>query len=225
MAKRKTTENLYNHYPSDEELLERIRKGDPTGMELMLEKYKDLVKSNARSLFLLGGEKEDLIQEGMIALYQATYSYEKDRGVLFYTYADRCISNRMKTAIRDSNCQKHIPLNTFISFYGTEESAESSSGNSESGQKAKSLLDILEAGASSDPMQIALAEALSKYLSERIAKELSEFEQAALDLYVTGETSGSAAAILGKSPKATDNAIGRAKKKVATMLKEWNEED
>ena len=101
---------------TDEELITRLRSGEGQIMDYLLEKYKNLVRSKAKSMYILGVDKEDLIQEGMIGLFKAVRNYDFGRDASFYTFADLCVSRQMYSAVRASNCQKHLSLNTYISL-------------------------------------------------------------------------------------------------------------
>ena len=102
---------------SDELLIESLRDGDEDVVEYLMDKYKNLVRSKAKSMFILGADTEDLIQEGMIGLFKAVRDYDLGRDASFYTFADLCISRQMYTAVQSSNRKKHMPLNSYISLY------------------------------------------------------------------------------------------------------------
>ena len=104
---------------SDEELIDRQKDGDDKIVEYLCDKYKNLVRSKAKSMFILGADREDLIQEGMIGLFKAVRDFDSGRDASFYTFAELCISRQMYTAVQASKRQKHIPLNTYISLYGS----------------------------------------------------------------------------------------------------------
>ena len=103
---------------TDEELIHRLREGEEAVMDYICEKYKPLVRSKAKSMFILGGDNEDLIQEGMLGLFKAVRDYDSGRDASFYTFADLCISRQLYTAVQASRRKKHIPLNNYISLYG-----------------------------------------------------------------------------------------------------------
>ncbi len=199
----------YNHQ-TDEELIEKLRGGEGQIMDYLLEKYKNLVRSKAKSMYILGADKEDLIQEGMIGLFKAVRNYDFGRDASFYTFADLCVSRQMYSAVRSSNCQKHLSLNTYISLnsppFGTE------SGES------KVLADVMSAGESGNPEELFLDKERVSYLEKRIEEELSDFEKQVLDLYLTGMSYSQIAKVLGRDDKSTDNALQRLKAKIRKLL-------
>lgn len=202
----------YENYrqSTDEELIHRLRDGETAIMDYICEKYKSLVRSKAKSMFILGGEQEDLIQEGMLGLFKAVRDYDSGRDASFATFADLCISRQMYTAVQASQRKKHIPLNTYISLYG--DGAEQMDG--ESRELAESLPDRAER----NPEELFLDKERVDYLEKRIEKELSEFEKQVLDLHMTGMSYTQIAKVLGREEKATDNALQRLKSKIKKVL-------
>ncbi len=195
---------------TDEELIHRLRGGETAVMDYIFEKHKSLVRSKAKSMFILGGEKEDLIQEGMLGLFKAVRDYDSGRDASFATFADLCISRQMYTAVQASRRKKHIPLNTYISLYGGAD--EQTDG--ESRELAESLPDRSER----NPEEMFLDKERVDYLEKRIERELSEFEKQVLDLHMTGMGYTQIAKVLGREEKATDNALQRLKGKIKKML-------
>lgn len=202
----------YNMYElsTDEELIHRLRDGETAIMDYICEKYKYLVRSKAKSMFILGGEQEDLIQEGMLGLFKAVRDYDSGRDASFATFADLCISRQMYTAVQASRRKKHIPLNTYISLYGDV----SEQADGESRGLAESLPDLAER----NPEEVFLDKERVDYLEGRIERELSEFEKQVLDLHMTGMSYTQIAKVLGREEKATDNALQRLKGKIRKML-------
>ena len=198
----------YNHQ-TDEELIERLRGGEGQIMDYLLEKYKNLVKSKAKSMYILGADKEDLIQEGMIGLFKAVRNYDFGRDASFYTFADLCISRQMYSAVRTSNCQKNLSLNTYISL--------NSPLVGESGE-SMALADVMSVGEGANPEELFLDKERVAYLEKRIEEELSDFEKQVLDLYLTGMSYSQIAKVLGRDEKSTDNALQRLKAKIRKML-------
>lgn len=176
---------------TDDELMERLRGGEADIMEYMLDKYKPLVKRQARTMYLIGGENDDLIQEGMIGLFKAIRGYRKSGESSFYTFAELCITRQMYTAVQASKRMKHAPLNSYISL--DEEPEILSEPNPE---------DLL----------IDQENLENRY--DQIDKRLSDLEKLVLELYLEGKTYGQIAAIIGKNEKAVDNSIQRLKKKL-----------
>ena len=175
-----------------------------------MDKYKNLVRSKAKSMYILGGDNEDLIQEGMIGLFKAIRDYDCGRDASFYTFADLCISRQMYTAVQASHRQKHWPLNTYVSLYGSI----SSQGDSEEME----LAEALSPDKDQNPETLFIDRERVEYLEGQIDKELSSFEKQVLDLYLTGMSYSQIARVLGREEKSTDNALQRLKSKIKKML-------
>ena len=197
---------------TDEELIHRLREGETPIMDYLIEKYKYLVLSKAKSMFILGGEKDDLIQEGMLGLFKAVRDYDSGRDASFMTFADLCVSRQIYTAVQASQRKKHIPLNTYISLSG--ETRENDAEDSDRGGYEKALEDKVELS----PEEMFLDKERMDYLEQRIDKELSGFEKQVLDLHLTGMSYTEIARVLGREEKATDNALQRLKSKIRKML-------
>ncbi len=197
--------DFYDSY-SDEELIVRLRDGETGIMDFIMDKYKNLVRSKAKSMYILGGDRDDLIQEGMIGLFKAVRDYDSGRDASFYTFAELCISRQMYTAVQASGRQKHMPLNTYISLYA------STAGQGEEAETP--LVDILSDVSDRNPEELLIDRENLKLLEERIDKELSSFEKQVLDLYVTGMRYSQIARVLGRDDKSTDNALQRIKHKL-----------
>lgn len=196
---------------SDEALIDRLRDGESSVVDYIMDKYKNLVKSKAKSMYILGADTEDLIQEGMIGLFKAIRDYDCGRDASFYTFAELCISRQMYTAVQASQRKKHWPLNSYISL-NSEQSKQ------EEGEHT-GLLDILTTGQASDPETLFLDKERMEYLEAQIEKELSTFERQVLDLYLTGMSYSQIAKVLRREEKSTDNALQRVKSKVKRILK------
>jgi len=194
---------------SDEELIDRLRSGEERITDYICDKYKNLVRSKAKSMFILGGDNEDLIQEGMIGLFKAVRDYDSGRDASFYTFADLCISRQMYTAVQASQRQKHIPLNTYVSFYAN---------SNESDKEENNLLEALVDPTELNPEQMFLDKERVTYLEQMIEQELSTFEKQVLDLYMTGMSYVQIAKVLGRDEKSTDNALQRLKSKIRKLL-------
>lgn len=202
-------EREYSQF-SDEELIDRLRGGDSRITDYIMDKYKNLVRSKAKSMYILGGDNEDLIQEGMIGLFKAIRDYDCGRDASFYTFADLCISRQMYTAVQASHRQKHWPLNTYVSLYGSN----SSQGDSEEME----LAEALSPDKDQNPETLFIDRERVEYLEGQIDKELSSFEKQVLDLYLTGMSYSQIARVLGRDEKSTDNALQRLKSKIKKML-------
>lgn len=199
----------YGHC-TDSELIDRLRRGEEPIMDYICDKYKNLVRSKAKSMFILGADSEDLIQEGMIGLFKAVRDFDSGRDASFHTFAELCISRQMYTAVQASKRQKHFPLNTYVSLDSSETVSD--------GQDGMILAELLADRAEQSPEELFLDKERVAYLEEAIEKELSDFEHQVLDLYMTGMSYSEIAKVLGRDEKATDNALQRLKGKIRKML-------
>ncbi len=191
---------------SDEELILALRDGDGKIIDYIVEKYKEPVRKKAATMFILGSDREDLIQEGMIGLFKAIRDYDAGRDASFYTFADLCISRQMYKAVEAGNRKKHAPLNSYISIYEDEDQA------GDHGEVA-GLLDILsESGKSPEDLLIDREQATA--LEKKIYESLSDLERQVFNLRLTGMDYSQIAKILGRDEKSTDNALSRIKSKV-----------
>lgn len=197
----------YDGY-SDEELIERLRLGEEDITDYILEKYKPLVRKRTNAMFLIGGENEDLIQEGMIGLFKALRDYDAGRDASFLTFAELCISRQMYTAVQASRRKKHIPLNTYVSLYS--DAAERGEGDGEHME----LVNAIVAQSGQNPEDTVIDRENLQVLEQIIDQELSSFEKQVLDLYLTGMSYVQIARVLGKDGKSADNALQRIKSKL-----------
>ena len=197
---------------TDEQLIELLREGKTEITDYLMEKYKDMVRKQARAMYLWGGENDDLIQEGMIGLFKAVRDYDCGRDASFYTFADLCISRQMYTAVQASQRLKHTPLNTYVSL--------DSHGRTEEDRdpETQTLAELLTDKTGRNPEELFLDKERVAYLENRIATELSELERQVLDLYITGMSYTQIAKVLRRSEKATENALTRAKQKIRGFL-------
>lgn len=198
----------YGHC-TDDELIDRLRQGETAIMDYICDKYKNMVRSKAKSMFILGADNEDLIQEGMIGLFKAVRDYDMGRDASFFTFAELCVSRQMYTAVQASKRQKHLPLNTYVSL----DSGVSCDGREESG-----LEELLSGRVELSPEEQFLDKERIAWLEKRIDRELSEFEKQVMDLYITGMSYSQIAKVLGRDEKATDNALQRLKAKIRKLL-------
>ena len=189
---------------SDEALILRLRDGDGRVMDFILEKYKGLVRSKAKSMYLLGADGEDLIQEGMIGLFKAVRDYDPGRDASFYTFADLCVSRQMYTAVQASSRKKHMPLNRSVSL-----NAEGMDKDGE-GEIRLAVPDARERS----PEDMVIDRENLEQLESVIEKELSPLEKQVLDLYLTGMGYAQIARVLGRDGKSTDNALQRIRGKL-----------
>ena len=196
---------------TDEEMLARFREGDMTMQELLMSRYKDLVRIKARSMYIIGGDNDDLIQEGMIGLLKAVRDYDFGRDASFHTFAELCVSRQMYTAVQASGRKKHLPLSNYISLY---KSASDETG----GENGQDLLSVLEGPGELEPEKALIERENLERIFDVIDRELSPFEKQVLELRLTGMGSGDIAAVLGRAPKSTDNALTRIKSKLKDKL-------
>lgn len=198
----------YEKY-SDEELIVRLRDGERAITDYIMDKYKNLVRSKAKSMYILGADREDLIQEGMIGLFKAVRDYDTGRDASFFTFADLCVSRQMYTAVQAAGRQKHAPLNTYISLY-TSAFENDSVDQGETGELINSVISQSERS----PEEVLIDKENVELLERAIEKELSSFEKQVLDLYLTGMKYSQIARVLGRDDKSTDNALQRIKSKL-----------
>ena len=193
---------------SDEMLITRLRRGDEEAEGLLYARYKQVIRSKARSYFLVGADKEDVIQEGMIGLYKAICDYEFDKQVSFKAFADLCITRQIITAIKSATRKKHVPLNTYISLNRPVHE----------GEGVGTLVDVLAGSHVSSPEELLIGRENCEAMARSIEQTLSHLEKAALELYLQGHSYHQIASSLGKSTKCVDNAIQRIKKKLAKQI-------
>ncbi len=194
---------------TDEQLVLRIHDSDESdAMDFVMNKYKNLVRKKAGSMYILGADRDDLIQEGMIGLFKAVRDYDIGRDASFATFADLCISRQMYSAIQASARKKHAPLNSYISIYN----------RAEEGSDNTSLEDVLESDPGIIPEQQVIAKENLMDLEETIDRELSQLERQVLDLYITGMSIKNISAVLGRDEKSTDNAMQRIRKKLKKYM-------
>lgn len=195
---------------TDEVLVEKIMAGDVEAMDFLMNKYKNLVRSLARPLFLVGADKEDLIQEGMIGLYKAIRDFRKEKEVSFQHFAEICINRQMYSAVKGSNTKKNQPLNNYISIDGMI-------GKEEQEVSIEKLLGI-SSGKNRNPEQLVIDKESANVLEYTIVGQLSKMERQVLFYYMKDYSYNQIAAAVGKEVKAVDNAIQRIKKKLSQVL-------
>ena len=186
----------------EEVLIQRAQAQDYDAMDALMQRYKGIVRKRARSLFIIGGDQDDLMQEGMIGLFKAIQDYDKSKEAVFSTFAELCISRQLYNAVEASNRKKHAPLNSYVSFYA---------GSEEEGQ---SLLDSLSSGEIGNPEDMIISQENAKQFWKQLRERLSGMEQQVLDEYLSGLNYKQIAQRMGKSPKAIDNALQRIKGKI-----------
>lgn len=198
---------------SDKDIITLIRNKDPEAMDYMLNRYKYLVRQKAKALYLMGGDHEDLIQEGMIGLYKAIRDFDLKAENSFYNFATLCISRQMYSAINASNRKKNQPLNTYISLYSPayKETPDTN--------EKTSLVDFIHQSKTSNPEELVIDKESTNMLEYELVRRLSSFENKVLDLYLEGFSYVQIAEILKKETKSIDNALQRIKTKLNKILK------
>ena len=191
---------------TDEDLIALFRDGDQEAMEFLLDKYKEMVLRKARSMYILGGDSDDLIQEGMLGLFKAVRDYDCGRDASFRTFAQLCVTRQLYTAVTASTRKKHLPLNTAISL--------SRPLRENGGDEEEEFMDCLEADASSNPEEYIIGQEEMERLEEKIEKELSPLEKQVLELHLTGMGYVEIAHVLNREEKSTDNALQRRRTKI-----------
>lgn len=187
---------------SDEELIVRLQKGEKEISDYLMERYKEFVRKKARAVYLIGGETDDLIQEGMIGLFKAVQDYRPEKETSFRTFAGLCIDRQLYSAIQSSNRQKHLPLNSYVSL--------SQAGEAED----------LEGRWSENPEAVVIDQERTRILKEEIRKALSPMENKVLTYYMQGYGYVKIAKLLGKNPKSIDNALQRIRGKIRVCKEE-----
>lgn len=191
---------------SDEKLIEKLRQGEDDITDYILEKYKPLVRKKTNAMYLIGGETEDLIQEGMIGLFKAIRDYKPDKDASFYHFAELCINRQLYSALEASNRKKHQPLNSYISLSEQEHPDA----------VAAELLVDKESG----PEQTVIEQEVWEEYKKRLAQKLSRMENQVLQYYLDGNHYIQIAEMMGKSPKSIDNALQRIRQKIRQMKPE-----
>ena len=192
---------------TDEELIVRLRDGEEQITDYIMDKYKYLVRSKAGSMYILGADREDLIQEGMIGLFKAIRDYDSGRDASFFTFAELCISRQMYSAVQAAGRMKHVPLNSYISLYD----------GGENGDEENGILGML-ADHGLNPEDLLIDKENVRQLEKRMEEELSAFEKQVLDLHMTGMSYSQIARVLGRDEKSTDNALQRIRTKIKKMI-------
>ena len=194
---------------TDEKLIENIKQDDNMALNCLLERYNDVVNMKANKFFMVGAEREDMVQEGMIGLYKAVKSFDTEKQNSFKTFDNMCIERQLITAVKNSNRQKHIPLNSSISL--------NSAAYEDNDDMDK--LEIVDLKAEDDPSDIIANQEYSKTIERKIKENLSEYELSVLYEYEKGHSYADIAEKLKTKVKSVDTAIQRIKKK-ANKIKE-----
>ena len=195
---------------TDEQLIHRLRNGETAITDYIMDKYKHVVRKKAKAMYLLGGENDDLIQEGMIGLFKAVRDYDESQETSFYSFAELCISRQIYTAIKLSQRQKHMPLNSYISLYSQGEDNEE--------DRQTPLIEKLQTVKDNNPEELFLDKEYFSAMEQELKQKLSDLESRVLHLHLMGEDYRSIARLLDKSPKSIDNALQRIKQKTFDIL-------
>ncbi len=197
-----------NSQQDEYDIVLKASKGDKIALEYIIKKYKNFVKAKAKSYFLIGADKEDIIQEGMIGLYKAIRDFDGNKTNSFKCFADICITRQIITAIKTATRQKHIPLNSYVSLNKPIYDEESE----------RTLLDIITTSIVSDPEELIISKEELKHIESKINELLSELEQEVLELYLNGKSYQYIADRLQRDVKSIDNALQRVKRKLEKHL-------
>lgn len=193
---------------SEEEVVLKAKAGDKKALEYLISKYEKSVRVKSKSYFLIGADKEDIYQEGMIGLYKAIRDFNPEKQVSFKVFAELCISRQIITAIKTATRQKHIPLNTYVSLNKPVYEDDSD----------RTLVDILTSLKISDPEELMIGKEQMEFIENEISKVLSDLELEVLQSYLDGKSYQEIACDLDRESKSVDNALQRVKKKLEKCL-------
>ncbi|MDV6377336.1 RNA polymerase sporulation sigma factor SigH [Sporosarcina sp. GW1-11] len=189
---------------SDEEMIELIHLGNSDVLDFLITKFQPIVRMKARTYFIIGGDREDIVQEGMIGLYKAIRDFRPDRLSSFKVFAELCITRQIITAIKTATRQKHIPLNTSVSLdkpiYDEEQE--------------RTLLDVIAGSTLDDPEDLMIHKESFSFMEEEMNKVLSALEKEVLTLYLEGQSYREISEVLNRQVKSIDNALQRIKRKL-----------
>jgi RNA polymerase sporulation-specific sigma factor len=195
-------------YVADEELVARARSGEESALDQLLTRYKNIARMKARSYFLIGADREDIVQEGMIGLYKAIRDFQAGRQSSFRAFAQLCITRQIITAIKTATRDKHIPLNSYVSL---------NRSTGEGGDPDRVLADVLSARAA-DPVEVVISSEELRTMQSSFSEILSRLEANVLSLYLQGKSYQEIAASLERHVKSIDNALQRIKRKIEAHM-------
>jgi len=198
---------------ADEQIVDHARLGDRIAEEYLINKYKNFVRAKARSYFLIGADREDIIQEGMIGLYKAIRDFKSDKLASFRAFAELCITRQIITAIKTATRQKHIPLNSYVSLNKPIYDEESD----------RTLLDVLSGNRVTDPEELVISREEFVDIESKMGEFLSELEREVLNAYLDGKSYQEIAQELNRHVKSIDNALQRVKRKLERYIEKRNE--
>ena len=206
-------ENLDNSQQDEYDIVLKASKGDKIALEYIIKKYKNFLKAKAKSYFLIGADKEDIIQEGMIGLYKAVRDFDASKTNSFKGFADICITRQIITAIKTATRQKHIPLNSYISLNKPVYDEESE----------RTLLDIIATSIVTDPEELIISKEELKHIESKMNELLSDLELQVVEYYLNGKSYQYIADKLKRDVKSIDNALQRVKRKLEKHLENRND--
>ncbi len=200
---------------TDEEIVDMAQNGDRVALEYLLSKYKNFVRSKARSYFLIGADHEDIVQEGMIGLFKSIRDYQLERLSSFRAFAELCITRQIITAIKTATRQKHLPLNSYVSLNKPIYDEESD----------RTLMDVIVEGHAQNPEELIIGREDILSIRDQVGTVLSSLEQDVLSSYLDGKSYQEIADKLGRHVKSIDNALQRVKRKLEKYLQEMRLHD
>lgn len=189
---------------SDEDLAVLAQQGSDKALDFLLSKYFVYVRSKSLSYYIVGADRDDIIQEGMIGLFKAVRDFSSERGVSFKTFADVCVTRQIITAVKNASRQKHAPLNFYVSL---------NKPMSDDDEDSSTISDILRQEQHMSPEEILIKKEDADILGSEMNRLLSKFELEVLSLYLRGNSYSDIAKLIGREPKSVDNALQRIKKK------------
>ncbi|MCA1057160.1 RNA polymerase sporulation sigma factor SigH [Rossellomorea aquimaris] len=192
----------------DEGIIEAVHLGNSEALDFLIKKYRNFVRAKARSYFLIGADKEDIVQEGMIGLYKAIRDYKEDKLTSFKAFAELCITRQIITAIKTATRQKHIPLNSYVSLDKPIYDDESD----------RTLLDVISGAKVMDPEELIINREEFDNMEDKMAQLLSDLERKVLALYLDGQSYQEISEELNRHVKSIDNALQRVKRKLERYL-------
>jgi RNA polymerase sporulation-specific sigma factor len=192
----------------DEAVIEMVHQGESEALDFLIKKYRNFVRAKARSYFLIGADKEDIVQEGMIGLYKAIRDYKEDKLTSFKAFAELCITRQIITAIKTATRQKHIPLNSYVSLDKPIYDEESD----------RTLLDVITGAKITNPEELIINREEFDSMEDKMAELLSDLERKVLSLYLDGQSYQEISEELNRHVKSIDNALQRVKRKLERYL-------
>ncbi|CAG9622238.1 RNA polymerase sigma-H factor [Sutcliffiella rhizosphaerae] len=192
----------------DEQMVELVHIGDSEALDYLINKYKNFVRAKARSYFLIGADREDIVQEGMIGLYKAIRDFKEDKLTSFKAFAELCITRQIITAIKTATRQKHIPLNSYVSLDKPIYDEESD----------RTLMDVISGAKVMDPEELIINQEEFDDIEVKMGELLSDLERKVLALYLDGRSYQEISEDLNRHVKSIDNALQRVKRKLERYL-------